>query len=409
MNSSEYLPRTIENEITNLRQRFKAVLVSGMRQVGKTTVLSKIANSSQVQMLNLDDTDVFNLASGNAAAFFSLYPLPLFIDEIQRVPQLFNQLKAEIDKQEKYGQVFLSGSQRFALMKGVGDSLAGRIFELHLMPLSIYERVGLGLKQQPYVPQVIPVSNLGDHGADDIWQIIQQGAFPGVIKASDHERQQFYEAFIRTFLERDLRDFSNLVNLNTFRKFLTALCLRTGQELRLNTLQELTGVSAPTIKRWLDIAESAGFIYLLKPYSSNQNKTLSKSPKLYVTDTGIISYMCGYQTIEELKASSSAGAIFETFVVTEILKSYRHNGLEPQLFFYRDAKKQSEIDLLIHTGGIWYPIEIKASRTPDNSMIRHFKELDKYDIKQGQGAVICNTGETRYLANAIVAHSIWRI
>lgn len=409
MNSSTYLPRTIEKELPSLCQRFKAILVSGMRQVGKTTVLSKYSKFAQHEEINLDDTDALNLASANPAAFFSLHPLPLFIDEIQRVPKLFNQLKAELDKKEQYGQVFLSGSQRFALMKGVGESLAGRIFELNLMPFSIYERQGLGLEQQPFVPQIIPASKLQKHTVDETWKIILQGSFPSVIVASDHERQQFYEAFIRTFLERDLRDFSNLMDLNSFRKFLTALCLRTGQELRLNALQELTGVSAPTIKRWLDIAESAGFIYLLKPYYSNLNKTLSKSPKLYVTDTGLIAYLCGYQTFAELKASSNAGAIFETFVITEILKSWRHNGLEPQLFFYRDAKKQSEIDLLIHADGAWHPIEIKASQIPDDNMIRHFKELDKYDIKQGQGAVICNTLSTRYLKEGVVAHSIWQI
>ncbi len=405
----KYLPRTIEKEIPKLSQRFKAVLVSGMRQVGKTTVLSKQAQSAKTPELNLDDNDLFNLASGNPAAFFNIYPLPLFIDEIQRVPHLLRQLKAELDKNEKYGQVLLSGSQKFALMKGIGDSLAGRIFEINLMPLSIYERFGLGLEQNPYIPQIRPNQKLGKHDQDEIWQVIFKGAFPSVIEANNKERAQFYEAFINTFLERDLRDICNIANLHTFRKFLKALCLRTGQELRINALQALINVSAPTINRWLDIAETAGFIYLLKPYYSNQNKTLSKSPKIYVTDTGLLAYLCGYQTVEELKVSSNAGAIFETFVVIEILKSYRHNGLEPQLFFYRDAKKQSEIDLLVHNDGLWHPVEIKCSQDPDDSMFRHFKELDKYDIKQGQGAVICNTSDTRYLAHAVVAHSIWQM
>ena len=403
-----YLSRTAEKEIPQLNANFKVLLVTGMRQVGKSTLLQHLTegNRKYVSMDNFDDLD---LAEQSPGAFFLQHPLPLFIDEIQRVPKLFRQLKFEVDKTNENGQVWLSGSQRFSLMQGVGDSLAGRVFELHLMPLSIYEREGKGKCQQPYFPGADRSPHLEQRSLEELWEMIWQGAWPALINKNKKQREQYFEAFISTFLEKDVKTLGNVDKLREFRLFMRALALRTGQELRLNKLAELTGVTELTIRRWLSVAEASGLIYLLPPFSNNANKTLTKSPKIYFADTGLAAYLCKFSTSEEMRRDSNAGAFFETFVVTEILKSWRHNGHEPDLYFYRDAKKQTEIDLIIHENGLYHPVEIKMSSHPTTDMIKHFSELQSLGLSVGMGAVICNCPAPRYLAENVIAHSIWMI
>ena len=403
-----YIHRTAENEFYSLCNNFKVILVSGMRQVGKSTLLQKLVTEER-NYVNLDNSEDYELASNAPSAFFRQHQLPLIIDEIQTVPQLFRQVKAEVDKSDACGQVWISGSQRFSLMQNVGDSLAGRIFEVHLMPLSIYEREGKGLMQSNYIPSEDLKNHLDPRSTSETWDVIWQGAWPKLTNMNSKGRSQFLESFIQTFLERDIRTLGNIEKLSEFKKFIKALAIRTGQELRINKISELTGVTEPTVKRWLGIAEASGLIYQLKPFSTNATKTLTKSPKLYFCDTGLAAYLCGFSTAEEMQRYTSAGAFFETFVITEILKSWRHNGLEPDLYYYRDAKKQSEIDLLIHANGMYYPVEIKMSEQPNISMARHFSELDSLGVKRGFGAVICNCPSHRYLSDNVIAHSIWQI
>ena len=294
-------------------------------------------------------------------------------------------------------------------MQGAGDSLVGRLFELHLMPLSLYERQGKGLQQEPYVPTVSSRDILEKRSTEELWQMIWQGAWPAVFDKSVKQREQFFEAFLMTFLERDIRLLGNIEKLSAFRKFMRALAIRTGQELRLNKLAELTGVTEVTVRRWLSVAEASGLIFLLEPFSKNRTKVLAKSPKVYMTDTGLAAYLCGIATAEALQTDSNADAFFETFVVTELLKSWRHNGREPRFFFYRDQKKQAEIDLLIENGGKYHPIEIKMTAHPSVDMVRHFAELKKLDVPTGTGALICMTPQQRFLSDDVVTHSLWQI
>ena len=243
-----YFPRTAEKEIVQLSENFKVVLVSGMRQVGKSTLLTHLSEDDRAYV-NLDNFDDLTLAQTSPSAFFLQHPLPLFIDEIQRVPQLFLQVKYEVDRAKENGTVWLSGSQRFALMQGAGDSLVGRLFELHLMPLSLYERQGKGLQQEPYVPTVSSRDILEKRSTEELWQMIWQGAWPAVFDKSVKQREQFFEAFLMTFLERDIRLLGNIEKLSAFRKFMRALAIRTGQELRLNKFAELTGVTEVTVRQ----------------------------------------------------------------------------------------------------------------------------------------------------------------
>ena len=403
-----YLPRTVEKEIPQLCKNFKVLLVTGMRQVGKSTLLQHLSEADR-NYVSLDNFDDLDLAEQSPGAFFLQHHLPLFIDEIQRVPKLFRQVKYEVDQRGENGLIWLSGSQRFSLMQGVGDSLAGRIFEIHLMPMSIYERQGKGALQQPYFPSTTLPGHLNECSTEKLWKIIWQGAWPALIDKSTKEREQYFEAFISTFLERDIKTLGNVDKLREFRKFILALALRTGQELRLNKLAEMTGVTELTIRRWLSVAETCGLIYLLPPFFSNTSKTLTKSPKIYFTDTGLAAYLCKFSTPEEMQRDTNAGAFFETFVITEILKSWRHNGQEPDLYYFRDAKKQTEIDLIIHRNGLYYPVEIKMSSHPKIDMAKHSSELSSMGISVGMGAVICTTETPRFLTDNAIAHSIWRI
>lgn len=403
-----YIHRTAENEFDSLCNNFKVILVSGMRQVGKSTLLQKLVTEER-NYVNLDNSEDYELASNAPSAFFRQHQLPLIIDEIQRVPQLFRQVKAEIDKSDVCGQVWISGSQRFSLMQNVGDSLAGRIFEVHLMPLSIYEREGKGLVQSIYIPSEDLKNHLDPRSPSETWDIIWQGAWPELYRANSKGRSQFFEAFIQTLLERDIQTDRKIGKLADFRKFLKALAICTAQELRINKLSKLSGVTEPTVKRWLEVAQAIGLIYLLQPFSSDRSKTLTKSPKVYFCDTGLAAYLCGFSTANQMQRDTNAGAFFKTFVVTEILKSWYHNSIKPEMYYYRDAKKNTNVDLLIHANGLYHPVQVCMCEQPNISMTRHFSELDNLGVKRGFGAVICNCPSHRYLSDNVIAHSIWQI
>ena len=403
-----YLHRTVEQSLPSLCQNFKVILISGMRKVGKRTLLQYLATNDR-KYVSLGKFEDYELALTSPSAFFRQHQLPLIIDEIQRVPQLFRQVKAEVDKSDACSQVWLSGSQRFSLMQNVGDSLAGRIFEVHLMPLSIYERDGKGLLQSNYVPSEDLKNHLDLRSPSETWDIIWQGAWPELYRANSNGRSQFFEAFIQTLLERDIQTDRKIGKLAEFRKFLKALAMCTAQELRINKLSKLSGVTEPTVKRWLEVAQAIGLIYLLQPFSSDRSKTLTKSPKVYFCDTGLAAYLCGFSTANQMQRDTNAGAFFKTFVVTEILKSWYHNSIKPEMYYYRDAKKNTNVDLIIHANGLYHPVQVCMCEQPNISMARHFSELDNLGLKRGFGAVICNCPSHRYLSDNVIAHSIWQI
>ena len=360
--------------------------------------------------MTLDDIDDLALARNSPKAFFQEHELPLIIDEVQRAPNLFLTIKLLVDRELEKGKVWLSGSQKFELMKGVGDSLAGRIFDQQLMPLSIYERAGKGLEQEPYLPDYQKKAVLPHEDADRIWDIIWQGGWPEVLELNPEERNRYFNAFITTFLEKDVAGLGNVGKLSAYQRFMQGLALRTGQELRIGQLALIAGVDESTAKRWLSIAEASGLVYLLRPLSGNAGKTLTKSPKVYMTDVGLASFLCRRTTPAELQTDMNSGAFFETFVITEILKSWVHNGRVPDFYFYRDPKTQKEIDLIIHNDGRWHPIEIKSTKTPHLEMAKNFAVLDKMGLQRGLGAIICNTAEKkRFLSDDVIAHSIFEI
>lgn len=386
-----YIQRHAEPTVEKLAKMFGAVLVAGPRQVGKTTMLKKI--TSGVNYATLDDMVVRASAQEQSGTFFKDNPPPVFVDEIQKAPELFEQIKMMIDRDHKKGQFFLCGSQQFQMMKGVSESLSGRIGLITLLGFSLRERYGISC-DVPFLPTdeyfAQRKTQLADISYDEVWNIIHRGSMPELCENPDFDWQLFYAAYVRTYIERDVRDLSEVGDSVKFTRFMTAAAASTGQLVNLASLSRDVGISQPTAERWLSILAASNIVYLLKPYSNNITKRAIKTPKLYFLDTGLAAYLTRWNTVDVLKNGAMAGAFFESFVISEIIKSYYNRGIvEPPLYFYRD-KDMNEIDLLIEDGGALYPLEMKKHADPQKKDMDAFSVLDKIPgVKRGAGGVIC--------------------
>lgn len=381
-----YIKRTSEDVIKNLSKQFKVVLVTGARQVGKSTLLKHCDENRNY--VSLDDLSERELAINEPKLFLETHKAPLIIDEIQYAPNLLSYIKLVVDKSDKKGQYWLTGSQQFHLMKNVSESLAGRVGILDLMGLSLAE-LSQTPNNEPFFPDLEYIEkrreNHKNYSTSDIFKIIYNGSFPALNNQDEfQDRNAFYSAYIRTYIERDIRDLSSISNEMKFLNFIRVVAARTGQVLKYSELANAVDISEPTAKTWLSVLVSSNIVYLLEPYYRNITKRMTKMPKIYFLDTGLCSYLTGWSSPEVIEKGAMNGAFFETFVVSEILKSYRHNGERPLIYWYRDTQ-QKEIDLLIERDGKLHPIEIKLTSNPNKSMLKHFNVLDN----QGYGGLIC--------------------
>lgn len=381
-----YIKRTSEDVIKNLSKQFKVVLVTGARQVGKSTLLKHCDENRNY--VSLDDLSERELAINEPKLFLETHKAPLIIDEIQYAPELLSYIKLIVDKSDKKGQYWLTGSQQFHLMKNVSESLAGRVGILDLMGLSLAE-LSQTPNNAPFFPDLEYIEkrreNHKNYSTSDIFKIIYNGSFPALNNQDEfQDRNAFYSAYIRTYIERDIRDLSSISNEMKFLNFIRVVAARTGQVLKYSELANAVDISEPTAKTWLSVLVSSNIVYLLEPYYRNITKRMTKMPKIYFLDTGLCSYLTGWSSPEVIEKGAMNGAFFETFVVSEILKSYRHNGERPLIYWYRDTQ-QKEIDLLIERDGKLHPIEIKLTSNPNKSMLKHFNILDN----QGYGGLIC--------------------
>lgn len=389
MNS--YIKRHAESAVEQLAKMFGAVLVSGPRQVGKTTMLKKITEG--IHYVTLDDMILRASAREESGTFLKDNPPPVFVDEIQKAPELFPQIKMFLDREKKKGQFFMCGSQQFQMMKGVSESLSGRIGLITLLGFSLREWYGIAA-DMPFLPTDEYFSArknmLADIPYDDVWKMIHRGSMPELYENPDFDWQMFYGAYVRTYIERDVRELSEIGDAVKFTRFMTAAAASTGQLVNIASLARDVGVSQPTAERWLSILIASNIVYLLKPYSNNITKRAVKTPKLYFLDTGLAAYLTRWSSAEVLKNGAMAGAFFESFVISEIIKSYYNKGIiEPPLYFYRD-KEMNEIDLLIEDGGTLYPLEIKKHADPRKKDMHAFDLLDHISgIRRGPGGIIC--------------------
>lgn len=381
-----YIKRTSEDVIKKLSKQFKVVLVTGARQVGKSTLLKHCDENRNY--VSLDDLSERELAINEPKLFLETHKAPLIIDEIQYAPELLSYIKLIVDKSDKKGQYWLTGSQQFHLMKNVSESLAGRVGILDLMGLSLAE-LSQTPNNEPFFPDLEYIEerreNHKNYSTSDIFKIIYNGSFPALNNQDEfQDRNAFYSAYIRTYIERDIRDLSSISNEMKFLNFIRVVAARTGQVLKYSELANAVDISEPTAKTWLSVLVSSNIVYLLEPYYRNITKRMTKMPKIYFLDTGLCSYLTGWSSPEVIEKGAMNGAFFETFVVSEILKSYRHNGERPLIYWYRDTQ-QKEIDLLIERDGKLHPIEIKLTSNPNKSMLKHFNVL----VNQGYGGLIC--------------------
>ncbi len=386
-----YIKRNIEKIIIKNSKNYPVIMVCGQRQVGKSTLLNHIKEPNR-KYVSFDDRLARKLAIEDPSLFFETYSPPILIDEFQKVPSILEKIKDIVDKlsyegKNPNGLFWLVGSQKFLMMKDISESLAGRvaIFELSSLSKQEIEKRNYGtfnpdidfLKKVPYKYR----------NTNEIYELIFKGGMPK-INASDVDREKYYSDYINTYLERDIKDLSQVGKLNEFYDFLVFIAARTGQELRYDEISKQIGVSSPTIKSWITILERSGVIFILHPYHSTITNRLVKTPKLYFMDTGLASYLCRWPNAETLESGNMDGAILETYVVSEIVKSYCNSG-KPinNLYYYRDIDKK-EIDLLIVTADAIYPIEIKKSKHP-NKPDKNFSVLNKFKLKVKPSLVIC--------------------
>ena len=387
-----YRHREAEATLLSLMRQFKVVLVTGARQVGKTTMLQHVLPEN-FRYVTLDDPRAGVLAREDPVLFFDANRLPVAVDEIQRVPELFQQVKFLVDQSPEMGRVVLTGSQTFHFMQGVSESLAGRVAILEMTGMSLRELTGCG-GRGPYVP-----SEVGDDGRCespenlDLWATIHRGSMPRLMDPSV-SWDAFYTGYVRTYLERDVRDLITVKDEASFYHFLVACAARTGRLVNHSDLARGAGVDTKTAQSWLSVLRASGVVRLLRPFWSNATKRLTKTPKLYFTDTGLACHLLGWSSPETLRRGAMAGHVFETFVVGEIIKSYLNAGGDARnVHFYRDAR-QREIDLIIQEGRVLHPVEIKTSATVTREAAAGFSVLnDVGDYDVGAGAVICQTRE----------------
>ena len=385
-----YIKRHIEETLNSAINEKGALCITGARQVGKSTVLKMIF--SEHRELSLDDSRLLRLALEQPEEFFEQFIPPVLIDEIQYAPSLFPYIKSYLDKTNAKGAFVLSGSQRYEMMVGVTESLAGRINLIDLYGLSIREILGDNFNEEFLpTPEFLAKRNPKPLSYNEIWQNIWRGFFPEIVSLNT-DWARFYSSYIRTYLDRDVSKLAQVGDLLKFERFMAAMAARTGQLLNIADVAKDTGISLPTADKWLSVLVASNMIYILKPYYNNVLKRLIKTPKLYFLDTGLASYLIGWDNAQVLQNGAMSGAMFETFVIGEIIKSWTNTkGITPNMnFYYFRDKDGNEIDLLIHKNGILYPIEIKKQINCDKHDISAFKQLDKIsDMVRGEGCVIC--------------------
>lgn len=385
-----YINRNIESTINKAAKMFSTILITGARQVGKTTLLKHI--TKDIPYLTLDDPILLQSAVEEGGSFFKTVPPPVMVDEIHYAPNLFSYIKMIADESGKKGQFFLTGSQQFKMMKNISESLAGRIGIINLLGLSLREILKDGFNEF-FVPTeeylAIRKSTAKQMEYKEIWKIIHKGSMPAMY-ANEVDWHLFYAAYTKTYIERDVRELTQVVDELKFIKFMIAIASRTSQMLNLTSVANEVGISVPTADRWLSIMISSNIVYLMQPYHNNIMKRAVKTPKIYFLDTGLAAYLTKWYTPEVLEVGAMAGAFFETFVVAEILKSYYNAGiLEPAIYYYRD-KDAYEVDVLIEQNGVIYPVEIKKTANPGKEHIQNFSVLEKIKgMIVGTGGVIC--------------------
>ena len=402
-----YIKRAIEDTVIKISKTFPVLLVTGPRQAGKTTLLTQLAESER-KYVTLDDPNDRMMAKTDPALFMQRYTPPVIIDEIQYAPEILPYIKIHVDKEKQRGKYWLTGSQAFHMMKNVSESLAGRVGIVNLLGLSMNEIKNIASDPFTTMPDrlMARINQVSPMGLNKIYGHIFKGSMPALYNEQPPELEDFYRSYINTYLQRDIKDLTQVADETTFYNFMIIVAARTARTIVYDEIAKDAGISPPTAKKWLSVLVSSGMVALVQPYHNNILKRAIKSPLLHFLDTGLCAYLLKWGTPQTLEAGPMSGAFFESWVFSEIYKSYLNAGKEPPLYYYRDKDKR-EIDLLIYKDGTLYPIEIKKSASPGSEAIKHFKalnpvteserfdDLSQYKTEIGNGAVICMANDLR--------------
>ncbi len=404
-----YIKRDMGELITQLTKEYSCILITGPRQVGKSTMLEHIDNSRN--KVTLDDLQERSLARTDPEMFLKVHKTPLLIDEVQYAPELFTYIKIMIDKGIEPGSFWLTGSQSFKLMKLAQESLAGRVALLNLSSLSEHEQFANN-KLEPFE---ISLDSLQKGAIDnkpvdinEMFKRIWNGGMPGLVSGKYTNRDIFFSSYLQTYISRDVTEDIDIKNDSLFVDFIRAVACRVGQELDVHSVASDVEISDDTVKRWLGVLEKSEIIFYLHPYSNNLLKRVVKTPKVYFFDTGLVSYLTKYSSPEILQNGSINAAILENYIVSEIRKSYMNSGKELYMYYYRDKDKR-KIDIILESDGLLHPIEIKKSSNPTLSMVKNFDVLKKAKIPLGLGAVICMKDQLSALDKDTLIVPVWYI
>ena len=400
---NNYIHRTVEAKLEEMYGNFPSILVTGSRQSGKSTVLQYITNNKKqkISEVSLDDLKERTMALEDPETFLRVHGVPLIIDEFQYAPNLLSYIKIKIDdarRNEMFGDgkevgtlYYLTGSQIFETMEDITESLAGRVGIIDLYPLSTREIYKLS--EDIFIPDINIIKNkkpLKYEYLNNVFDRIFRGSYPELYKNDKINLESFFSAYLRTYIERDVRKVINIKDEPKFMKFISSLAARTGQEFNASDISKDVGVDSETIAKWTGILNNTYIIFLLQPHMNNNVGRIIKRPKIYFMDTGLACYLTGYVSSETLQRSAYSGQIFETYIISEIVKSYANNQRDPRkhLYYYRDNNGK-EIDLLIiHEDNI-YPVEIKKGANPDKDAIKNFYIVDKFEMNSPNGIVLC--------------------
>ena len=386
-----YITRELERKFLKMNGFFKAVLVTGARQVGKTTMLKHLAKGTSRTYVSLDNAMARDLAKSDPVLFFQTYKPPILIDEVQKAPELFEQIKIICDETDEKGLIWLTGSQQYGMMKKVRETLAGRIGILELYSLSQREKNGLVFDEaldfslttlqarQRRVPR---------NDVEKVFKHIWEGGMPQVWGADEELRGEYFNSYIDTYLMRDVAEAGGITDAVRFRKFLLGCAALVSEQVNYATLAESADISQPTAKEWLRILEGLHIVYLLQPYSNNALKRLSKTPKLYFCDTGLCAYLSMWLTPDVLRQGAASGHFYENYVIMELVKNYAYAKSKANLTYYRDSNAK-EIDVFVEENNIIHPLEIKKSAAPDKREVKKYSVLDKAELDRGTGGIVC--------------------
>lgn len=385
-----YLKRSLESIVRDASAEYPVVLVTGPRQVGKTTMLQKLMEDTDRSYVSLDDLNERALAKNDPELFLQIHKPPVLIDEVQYAPELFTYIKIIADRMKEPGAFWLTGSQAFKLMEGIRESLAGRVAVLSLTPLSQAE-----ISERELQPFKVDLGDLSERKGkripadlDGIYERIYRGSMPAIASGQITNIHMFYSSYISTYIERDVREISDSIDSLKFMRFVTAVAARCGQMINMAEIAKDADINQKQVKDWLGILETLGIIFYLHPYSNNLLKRLIKTPKLYFYDTGLVCYLTRWSSAETLANGAMSGAILENYVVSEVAKSFLGCGQEPFMYYYRD-KDAKEIDIVLERDGELNPIEIKRSSNPGKELTKVFSLLDRASVPKGKGAIIC--------------------